>query len=229
MRAALLFLLIGTAHAGSISRAAARLPDAPAPPFGQVNWIAESMRMNGLPMTIKAVYAQSSVEELFYFYESWSKQLPDAQTRRWHTASSEVLSIKAANSLITIEVERALRGAQGTIVTTAPIERAALVKDTSFPHPSSLEVANLQQYEDDGREAEHIIFTSSRAPFLETQAMAGVLDAQGWTIVGEHPSETATQSYVIEAQRNAEQARITIAPDRSRRTSTMITVIWRKG
>jgi hypothetical protein len=229
MRAVLLFLMIGTAHAGSIARAAARLPDVPAPPRGQVNWIAESMRMNGLPMTIKAVYAQSSIDELLHFYETWSKQLTDAQTRRRHTANTEVLSIKAEDSLITIEVARTLRGAQGTIVTTAPIEQASLIKDTSFPHPPSLQVANLQQYEDAGREAEHITFTSSRTPFIEAQAIASVLDSHGWTVLAQHPAETALQMYVIEAQRNTEQARIMVAPDRSQRTYTMITVIWRKG
>ncbi len=227
---ALIFLLLTTiAHAGPISRAAAKLPELPPPPQGETQWIAQSMRMNGLPMTIKALYSRATADEVFYFYESWAKRAGDMQTRRWHTNQSELLSIRANSFMTTIEVRRVISGTQGTIVTSAPPDSTALKAETDFAHPTSWRVANLQQYDDDGKEAEHITFTSARAPIAEAQAIEELFAATGWALLSERTAHASANGYVVEAQRAAEQARVVISQDGGHRATTLITVVWSKG
>ncbi len=58
--ALLLILLALPANAERLIRTAANLPDLAAPPQGSAQWIARSMRMNGLPMTLKAFESRLS-------------------------------------------------------------------------------------------------------------------------------------------------------------------------
>lgn len=230
VRGALILGFLATSvHAGPISRATAKLPELPPPPQGETQWIAQSMRMNGLPMTIKAVYSHAMPDEVVYFYESWAKRAGDIQTRRWHTNQSELLSIRADSFMTTIEVQRVVSGTQGTIVTSAPPNSTAFKTETEFPHPATWRVANLQQYEDEGKEAEHITFTSRRAPIAEAQAIGALFVASGWALLNQQAARASANSYVVEAQRSAEQARVLISQDGGHRSTTLITVVWSKG
>src|SRR5690242_18594687 len=110
-------MFASAANAGTISRAVAAFPELPAPPRGEVHWIAKSMRMNGLPMTIQLVAARDAPIELIHFYESWARREGTLRSRRWRTHDTEVLSIRAASYLITMELRQVVNGTQGTIVT----------------------------------------------------------------------------------------------------------------
>jgi len=222
----LVLALMSSAHAGSISKAVASLPDVPAPPQGETDWVAQSMRMNGLPMTIQTLVSRSVPGDVIHFYESWAKR-SGAQTRQWHTRDSQVLSIRAASYLVTIELQRVVDGSQGTIVTSSPPEKERLTAATAFAYPSSWRVANLQQYEDDGKETEHITFTSAQAAMTEAQAVLKMFAANGWTVISKRSS--GVNDFLVELQRNAELARIVITNDADRRANTFITVLWSKG
>jgi hypothetical protein len=225
---AFLMLLAGvTVHAASISEAVARFPELPTPPQTQLQWIARGMRMNGLPMTIQALYSHQRADALFLFYESWAKQAKGMQTRQWRTRESQVLSIKTDSSLTTIELQQSVQGAQGTIVTSLPPQNSPLITKTDFPHPTSWRIANLQQYEDEGKETEHITFTATRESVSEARAISELLEANGWHLVNRQTSRG--DLYVLEAQLETEQARIVIAYDGDRRATTLVTVLWNKG
>jgi len=220
-------LAMHPAHAGSIARAVATLPDVPAPPQGESQWIARAMRMNGLPMTIQALYSHEGPGDLVHFYESWAKQVSGAQTKRSRTRDAEMLSIRSSSFLITIELHPVITGTQGTIATSAPPEKATLSTTTDFPHPKSWRVANLQEYDDAGKETEHITFTSEQGPAHDAQAIADLLGSSGWILVNEHAS--SANNFLVEAQRNAELARIVITGDVEHRVNSLVTVVWSKG
>jgi hypothetical protein len=63
--AVLLILLVLPANA---ERAA--LPDLAAPPQGTAQWIARNMRMNGLPMSLKAFESRLAPDAVLAYYES---------------------------------------------------------------------------------------------------------------------------------------------------------------
>jgi hypothetical protein len=220
-------LVMNAAHAGSIARAVEKFPDLPAPPQGEMQWVARSMRMNGLPMTIQALYSHSAPDEVVHFYESWATHVSGAQTKRSHTHDVEMLSIRSNSFLITLELRHVITGTQGTIVTSSPPERATMSTKTKFPHPTSWRVANLQQYDDAGKETEHITFTSEQAPAHDAQAIAELLASSGWTLVNEHASNA--YEFLVEAQHDAELARVVITNDVDHRVNSLVTVLWSKG
>jgi hypothetical protein len=218
---------MSAAHAGSISRAVSAFPDFPSPPQGEIQWVARSMRMNGLPMTIQTIVSRNTPSEVIHFFESWASGETGVKTRRWHTRESEVLSIRARSYLATIELEHVVNGTQGTIVTSSPPEKATLNTSTEFPHPSSWRIANLQQYEDYGKETEHITYTCGHSLVSEAQAMIGVFASSGWTLINK--SSASADEVTLEAQRNAQLAQVVITSDKTHRANAVATVLWSKG
>lgn len=223
----LLVAFMSTVHAGAISKAVASLPALPAPPQGMTEWVARSMRMNGLPMTIQMLVSRSVPDNVIHFYESWAKHQDGVQTRQWHTRNTQVLSIRAASYLATIELRRVVDGSQGTIVISSPPEKSSPMTSTQFPHPDSWRIANLQQYEDNGKDTEHITFTSAREPQSEAQTILQLLAARGWTLIDKNA--VGVNEVSLELQRNAELARVVVNHGTDHHANSLITILWSKG
>lgn len=222
----LLFTLPG-AWAGSLSRITAALPDVPAPPQGRVEWIAPSMRMNGLPMTLKTFESGLTSPDVFSYYEHEAARWGRNEFRRITTAATHVLSIRSDRYVITVEASNTVRGCQGTITVSGLPERYSVSMQSRFPHPRTTRILSRQEYDDDGIEAEHLSLASARSPGIEADAFADELNRAGWQVV-RHES-TQSRGVVIEAQRGAELAQLTLQPDRGGSAATAIVIVWRKS
>src|SRR5688500_2898307 len=77
-----LVLWAAAAQAERSTRATSALPNLAAPPQGSAQWIARSMRMNGLPMTLKAFESRLSPESVLAHYESQLKSFGSHEMRR---------------------------------------------------------------------------------------------------------------------------------------------------
>ena len=91
------------------------LPELGAPPQGEAQWIARSMRMNGLPMTLKAfesrLVAGRSVGPLRIPAEiSGSHEVRRSVNSPW-----QVLVFKSPDYFITVHARPAAAGSEGTI------------------------------------------------------------------------------------------------------------------
>jgi hypothetical protein len=51
----------------------------------------------------------------------------------------------------------------------------------------------------------------------------------GWNIISTRPTRESYRGFVLEAQRQAEQALLVIIPDAARPASTAIVVTWKKS
>jgi hypothetical protein len=140
-----------------------------------------------------------------------------------------MLALKDGDSFVTIQARDAAPGSIGTIAVTANPGKIATALHTRFPLPPSLRVVNLQQYDDDGNESEHLSLVSSRAPHVEAATCARLLGREGWLIIYDAPARAIAGAHVIEAQKGAEHTRLTFLPDRSRGGGTAAIVIWRKA
>ncbi len=226
--ALLLVALACPARAGQLTRTTAALPDLPAPPQGSAQWIARSMRMNGLPMTLKAFESRLPPDAVLAHYESLLKVSSSHQTSRQTNSPWQVLVFKSQEHLITVHARAVNAGTEGTIMVSPLLEPTAIRMRTDFPKPPSAHIVNLQQYDDSGIESEHISLSSDRSPFVEAQAFSQLLIRDGWTIIGTRPTQQSHRGFVLEAQRDAEQALLVIMPDAARATSTAIVITWKK-
>jgi hypothetical protein len=205
------------------------LPDLAAPPQGSAQWIARSMRMNGLPMSLKAFESRLSPDAVLAHYESELKSSGSHAVRRSVNAPWRVLMFKSHDYFIAVQARPAAAGSEGTILVSPALDPAKLKVKTDFPRPSTAQIVNLQQYDDAGMQSEHISLSSERAPFTEAQAFSQLLTTDGWNIINTRPTRDSYRGFVLEAQRQAEQALLVIIPDAARPATTAIVVTWKKS
>ena len=226
---AVLSCVIGMAHAGVVARATASLPDLPAPPQGAAQWVAPSMRMNGLPMTLKAFESRLEPDAVYAYYESIAHRWGHSEFRRVGQGSRQRLSIRTGDHLITVEAAPTTRGSRGTITVSQPPEKIkAMTAQSRFPRPASTRLVNWQEYDDAGIESEHLSLVSARSIAVEAAAFNNALLGDGWQIV-RHDPQQESRGTVIEAQRGAEMALLTFQRDRSTPATTAIVIVWRKS
>lgn len=225
---AMLTTLAQAAHAGTLSRATEALPDLGAPPQGAAQWIAKSMRMNGLPMTLKVFESRLTPDAVLSHYEWFVKAKGTHESRRMTNAPWQVLMLKSADHFITVHARTVAHGSEGTILVSPVLEPASLRMRTAFPRPATTRIVNLQQYDDDGVQSEHISLTSNRASFTELQDFSQLLISEGWTVLDTRPTRDVQRGFVLEVQRQAEHALLVFVPNAAQPATTAIAITWRK-
>lgn len=214
--------------AGDLAKATAGLPEIDAPPQGETQWIAKSMRMNGLPMTLKSFHSRLSADSVLHHYEAWSRRYGGSESARSRYGEWHMLAIRSARHYISIQARSTVDGSHGTIAVSRNLQRARVTLDTQFPIPPHARIVNLQQYDDFGMESEHISLSSARAPHLEAFAFSRLLAREGWQLVRKQPAHEIRRGHVIEAQKGAQHARLTIMPDQSSSAMTAVLIVWKK-
>lgn len=226
---ALLFVC-NSIHAGAIARVTARLPDVPPPPQAQVAWIAKSMRMNGLPMTLQSFESSQSVEATLAHYARWWSTT-DASTRGitrlMRRGEWQVLALTSPRLHITVQARPAGNGSEGSIAVSRNPTSVETTTTTAFPHPRTTRVVNLQEYEDAGANAEHISLVSSRSVAIEAHEFSELLTRNGWSVYRDQDTQALARGHVLEAQKGASLAQLTLQP--GAHAGSNIIVIWRKG
>lgn len=225
---AMLTTLALPAQAGSLSRLTEALPSLGAPPQGSAQWVAKSMRMNGLPMTIKVFESRLTPDAVLSHYEAFVKASGTHESRRTTNAPWQVLMLRSQDHFITVHARAVAHGCEGTILVSPALEPASLRMRTDFPRPASTRIVNLQQYEDDGVQSEHISLSSKRASFSELQDFSQLLIGEGWTVVDSRPTLEVQRGFVLEVQRRAEHALLVFVPNAAQPATTAIAVTWRK-
>jgi len=216
------------AQAGALARLTAALPETPEPPLGQAFWIAQSMRMNGLPMTLKGFRSRLSPDELLDFYRSQMAWRSGHEYRYSTNHDWRVLAIHASRYHITIQVRATPSGSDGTIMVSGAPASATSVIVTDFPHPDTTRLLSRQEYDDAGIESEHLSLSSLRSVGVEAQAFVAELSRAGWQIVRRQEMQATKRGVVVEAQHDAQQALLVLQPDRRNPASTAIVIVWRK-
>lgn len=188
--------------------------------------------MNGLPMTLQAFQSRLSPDQLLGYYESQVYRWERSEYRRSMNRDWQLLGIKSPQHYITVQVRATISGSEGTItVSPAPEHRAARIsKITSdFPRPRTVRIMSLQEYEDAGIESEHLSLSSPRAATTEARAFVQELTREGWQVIRQQAMQTIVRGVVIEAQRGAQQALLTLQPDHAQPSMTAIVIVWRKS
>jgi hypothetical protein len=227
--AILVWSLAPCAYAGSIEHSTRGLPRVGAPPQGEVQWIARSMRHNGLPMTLQSFHSRLAAADVLRHYEARAKAETARESMRSRRGDWQMLTLKGAGYFITIQARDSTPGSVGTITVTADPAGTEQSLATHFPLPSSTQVVSVQQYEDRGDQAEHISLVSARAPHAEALSCAQTLSRAGWQLIQDAPARSIQRGHVIEAQKGAAHARLTFMPDRSQAGRTAIIIVWKKA
>ena len=232
-RAALLLFAacsgVSRASDHDLNRITKELPDVPAPPQGDMWWISKSMRMNGLPMTLKNFRSKLTLDAVCEYYRVNAGARLTNEIQAHRRGDWSVLSIRSQRHAVTIQVRPTQLGSEGTI-TVSPLPETFRVKlETTFPRPDTTSVINLQEYDDAGVRAEHISLTSARSVAIEAQAFVEKLHRGRWQIILREPMQTISRGQVIEAQKGVQHALLSLMPDLERPGKTANVVVWKKS
>lgn len=225
----LLLATLPVAQAGALAQLTSSYPELDAPPQGTAQWIAKSMRLNGLPMTLKSFDSRLNADAVLRHYEAWARGRHAHESTRSRHGEWQVLALKSERYFITIQARPTREGSHGTITVSPRIEGARLRMATTFPIPASMQIVNVQQYDDLGIESEHISLSSARAAGLEARAFAHLLVQDGWQLLREQPAREITRGHVLEAQKGAQHAAVTIMPDQQASARSVAIVMWKKS
>ncbi|HEY0684432.1 MAG TPA: hypothetical protein VGD45_19000 [Steroidobacter sp.] len=180
-------------------------------------------------MKLKAFESRLSPDAVLSHYESSLKTSSSHEARRHTRSPWQVLTVTSRDHLITVHARAVSAGSEGTILVSPALDSAPLHLSTNFPHPPTTRIANLQQYDDAGMASEHIGLSSDRSPLVEAQAFSQLLIRDGWTMIETRPTQETHRGFVLEAQREAEQALLVIIPDAARPSNTAIVITWKKS
>ncbi len=183
--------------------------------------------MNGLPMTLKSFHSRLNPESVCQYYES-SNSKRFKETFRVRNGDWLTLSMRSRTELTTIEMRATISGSEGTITVTPVLEPAQLRVDTDFPRPPSTRIVTLQEYDDDGIEAEHISLTSVRSVAVEADAFADKLKRDDWQIVQDQPMRSMPDGRTVEVQKGAQHALLTLMRNAGQ-SGTAIVIVWKKS
>jgi hypothetical protein len=205
------------------------LPVVVSPPLGEAQWVAEHMRLNGLPMSLKIFVSPLGIDEVFTYYESWGRTHGMKDANRSRRDEWQVLGMKSIHHLVSIQARPTSRGVEGTI-TVSPIPDGVHPDiSTRLPHPPSVRVVSVQQYQDGDVASEQISMVSLRSASIEARAFADMLARAGWRLARNEPASGSIRGYLIEAQRGPEHLVMTLQPDRTREATTAIVIVWKKS
>jgi hypothetical protein len=110
-----------TVHASRLDRQIDDLPVVPAPPQAYVEWIAQRMRMNGLPMSIRSFRCPTQTNAALRHFEQWwssADKGPSAASRRTRVGEWQVLALTSDHHHISVQIRSQGTGSEGTITTS---------------------------------------------------------------------------------------------------------------
>ena len=225
----LLVALLSIAPAGGPACAAEPWPHIDLPPKGDVQWVARSLRVNGVPTSILQFQSPLSQNEILDYYRSrWSGGF--AHVPQVHAlGDASVMSQERGSYLMTVKVEGAARGASHGLISVALLAGARADLD---PAPllllSGSAVISVLESDDGGVNSRQVMILSPHQPASVAQFYESSLDNAGWQRVQATDNPTGGGSFLVYAL-GAQEVQLSIARSRSGSGSTVLANIVTKG
>lgn len=176
-----LFLLLALVIHGAM---AAQWPTVTAPPRSAVQWVAENMTQNGIPMQVKTFYSATSLDDVLSFYrEKWTgngEAAVENQLGEW-----VVIGRRDGDYYMTVQA-RAIGSneTEGFIavndLSVLLAERASAADE--FPSMGGTSVVSNTVSYDEGREAKTLILQNDYSVDSNASFYIGELKSAGWAL-----------------------------------------------
>ena len=224
----LLVALMSIAPAGGQARAAEPWPHIDLPPKGDVQWVARSLRVNGVPTSILQFQSPLSQNEILDYYRSrWSNGY--AHVPQVHTlGDAAVMSQEHGSYLMTVKVEAAGRGASHGLISIALLAGASADRD---PAPlllmSGAGVISVLESDDGGVNSRQVMILSPHQPAAVAQFYQSSLDNAGWQRVQATDNPSGGGSFLVFSL-GAQEVQLSIARSRTGSGTTVLANIVTK-
>ncbi len=194
-------------------RAPPPCPEFPVPHVGQLQWIAENIRMNGVPMQIKELTTEQTPQQVIEFYKRRWGDVPP-YFHEYDVAGAPVIATLRRGCFYTVQVQPHGRGAKALLgVTTKPEPGQAKAAGAGFPNMNGSKVLNDIDHFDMGKTGRTILLSNSYSPDANLNFYRRVMADDGWAAVIDRPVEGSKGiSHVLVMKRGYHEANLTITP-----------------
>lgn len=221
----LLAVLAGAGMPAFAQERAVSCPEFPVPHVGQLQWVAENMRMNGVPMQIKELTTEQTPQQVLAFYKRRWGDVPPF-FHEYDVNGMPAIATLRSGCFYTVQVMPHGRGAKALLgVSTKPEGGNPKTPGTGFPNMTGSRILNDIDHYDAGKTGRTIVLMNSHSPDANLNFYRRALAEEGWSAVIDRPVEgTKGISYVLVMKRGYHEANLTISPDKSG-TSVLATLV----
>jgi hypothetical protein len=156
-------------------------PDMPLPPKSKVEWIADSMRVNGVPMRAMRFESSAGRAEIVEYYRSyWSGGYPTKPSVR--TAGDAIVVGQAHGPyFMTVKVNDAPHGASEGLISVSRVVGSKVERSPGeLPLMPGAKVMQVVESNDPGKHSREVLISSPAAGPSVVQYYQAALSDAGW-------------------------------------------------
>jgi len=210
----LLSAAIGTA--AFAQEKAVPCPEFPVPHVGQTQWVAENMRMNGMPMQIKELTTEQTPQQVLAFYrQRWSDAPP--YFHEYEVSGMPAIATLRKGCFYTVQVMAHGRGAKALLgISTQPDGGQPKTPGAGFPNMAGSKVLNDIDHYDAGKTGRTILLTNTYSPDANLNFYRRTMADDGWSAIMDRSVQgTKGISHVLVMKRGYHEANLTISPGKA--------------
>ncbi|MES2771213.1 MAG: hypothetical protein V4623_04430 [Pseudomonadota bacterium] len=189
--------------------------DFPIPSNARINLVAQSMLMNGVPMSIKELRSKQSPKEIQLFFRAqWSargQKMLESEIKQGQT-SWQTLASQEGDCFFTVQTQADAQGGTYALlgVSHTPQDTAA-TPGNAFPMMSNSRVFNDLAHQDGKKTARTLLFDNPFSPASNAIFYRNTLSLQGWqNRVDRQVAHASGTSQIQVWQRGVEELSISI-------------------
>jgi hypothetical protein len=223
--AAALSLILIALSVGHRAGAAEPWPFVPLPPKADVQWVAQSMRVNGVPTRVMQFQSRASRAEVAEYYRAyWSGGYP-------HKASvhalpdATVVGQKHGPYLLTLKVEDAGAGKSSGLISVAEVVGIKPDRDPGeLPLMGGAHVVSVIESDDPGKHSRTVVVLTPQPPSSVAQFYQASLTNARWQQVqgGEDDSSRGSHGSFAAFARDGREMQLSIASMPKGRGTTLV-------
>ncbi len=209
-------LAVGVSTSAFAQGAAVPCPEFPVPNVGQTQWVAENMRMNGMPMQIKELTTEQTPQQVLAFYKQrWSDAPP--YYHEYEVNGMPAIATLRKGCFYTVQVQAHGRGAKALLgVSTKPEGGSVKTPGGGFPTMGGSRILNDIDHYDGGKTGRTILLENTYSPDANANFYRRVLADDGWSAIMDRSVGGAKGiSHVLVMKRGYHEANLTISPGQS--------------
>lgn len=201
-------------------------PELPLPPQSNVEWVGDSMRVNGVPMRIMHFESRAKAHDIVEYYLAyWSRGYPTKPSVR-PVGAATVVGQAHGPYFMTVKVKDADHGGSAGFIA---VSRLLGTKIERSPGPLSLmqgaKVLQVVESNDPGKSSRHMVIRNPlAAPSVAEYYLSWFL-GEGWQLV-QHTdtprSAKAPESSFMVFQRDRQEALVSIVAASGGRGSVLV-------
>jgi hypothetical protein len=204
-------------------------PEIPSPPKARVEWVADNMRINGVPTRVLQFQSQAARAVVVDYYRSyWSGGYPTKAVVK-PLGAATVVSQRHGPYFMLVKVEDGPKGTSQGLISVAQVAGVKITLDPGeLPLMPSAHVVSVVESADPGKHSREVVVVTSQAPASVTDFYQASFSNAGWQQVHaneSHPPDGSSRSFVVFAKDDSEMQLSIVTMPKLRETTLVANLV----